>query len=115
MQFIAQGKTNWKILLVSVIFSVVVGGLIIWNFRTVLPEKKQYFTEKESVAFGNEQCRKEIIFDLKNTEALKDFQISLKLDTLSLIREGKLSLDCGSIKFIDSDGKTEIPYWIKNS
>lgn len=77
------------------------------------PQKIEKPKETEIAKLENRLYRKEITFDLKNTETLKNFQISLKLDALSLIREEKLSLDCGNIRFTDSDKETEIPYWIK--
>lgn len=118
MRFLFQGKTNWKYILIVVILSAIVGGVISWYYWSLLKEREPQIEkpqEKEMAIFENRQYRREIIFDLKNTETLKDFQISLKLDTLSLIKERKLSFDCGNIRFTDSDGKTEIPYWMKDS
>jgi hypothetical protein len=114
--FVKQGKSNLKYILIVVVLAIIVGGVIVWNYWLVLREKKLQIEKpqkKEMVELENRLYRKKITFDLKNTETLKNFQISLKLDTLSLIREGKLSLDCGNIRFTDSDGKTKIPYWIK--
>uniref|UniRef100_A0A7C2K468 DUF2341 domain-containing protein n=1 Tax=candidate division WOR-3 bacterium TaxID=2052148 RepID=A0A7C2K468_UNCW3 len=115
--FIKQGKSNVKYILIVVILAIIVGVVIGWNYWPTLQEKELQIEkpqEQKIVELENKQYRREIVFDLKNTEILKDFQICLKLDTLSLIREGKLSFDCGNIKFTDSDGKTEIPYWIED-
>lgn len=49
-----------------------------------------------------------------NTDSLADFQISLNLDTASLIAAGKMRSDCGDIRFTDSDGVTLINYWIES-
>ncbi len=112
MNLLVQGKTNWKYILIVVTLSVIVGGAISWYYWSLLKEREPLI-EKELAELENRQYRREIVFNLENDEVLKNFQISLHLDTLSLIRERKLSLDCGNIRFTDSDEETEIPYWIK--
>jgi len=46
--------------------------------------------------------------------ALTDYQISITLDTASLISAGKMRTDCGDIRFTDSDGRTLLNYWIES-
>ncbi|MCD6166783.1 DUF2341 domain-containing protein, partial [bacterium] len=47
-----------------------------------------------------------------STEDLTDYQISLTLDTQSLISQGKMRSDCGDIRVGDSTGKV-LNYWIE--
>lgn len=105
------------ILVLAIFIIVIVIGIIALNYWFRSQDKKILPVEKpqNEKIFKSESkiYRKKITFNLKNTEPLKDFQISLFLDTLSLIREGKLSIDCSNITFIDADKEIEIPYWIK--
>jgi hypothetical protein len=116
--FIRKFKFNFKYILIIIILAVIFDNFIVLITSLFTLQKvqsqTQKFQEKKIFDLTNKEYRKKIVFDLKNNETLKDFQIFLKLDTLSLIKEGKLSFDCGNLRFTDSDGKTEIPYWIKS-
>jgi len=50
----------------------------------------------------------------QNSNNLTDFQISITLDTQSLISAGKMRSDCGDIRFFDSDGQTSLNYWLES-
>jgi hypothetical protein len=59
--------------------------------------------------------RKPITIDnTKNANTLSNYQVSVTLDTASLISAGKLRSDCGDIRFTDSDGQTLLSYWIES-
>jgi hypothetical protein len=45
---------------------------------------------------------------------LNDYQILITIDTASLISQGKLKNDCSDIRFLDSDDKTLLNYWIES-
>jgi len=47
-----------------------------------------------------------------STSDLTDYQVSLTLDTQSLISQGKMRSDCGDIRFGDTTGKV-LNYWIE--
>lgn len=121
--FIKLAKSNFNYILILVVLTVIIGGVIVWNYWLGLQEKELPTEESQKkVTLGpenreleNRLYRRAITFDLKNSERLEDFQISFMLDTLSLIREGKLDLGCKNIKFTDSDQETEIPYWIEGN
>jgi hypothetical protein len=49
-----------------------------------------------------------------SSSVLADYQISLTVDTASLISEKKMNLDCSDFRFTDSDGTTELSYWIES-
>jgi len=44
--------------------------------------------------------------------ALSDFQVSFTLDTASIISAGKMNSDCSNISVTDSDGATNLGYWV---
>jgi hypothetical protein len=46
--------------------------------------------------------------------ALTDYQVSVTLDTASLISAGKMRSGCGDIRFTDSDGTTQLNYWLES-
>ncbi len=46
--------------------------------------------------------------------ALTDYRKVLTIDTKSLIDAGKMRSDCGDLRFWDSDGKTNLSYWLKS-
>ncbi|MCK5630303.1 MAG: DUF2341 domain-containing protein, partial [Nanoarchaeota archaeon] len=45
---------------------------------------------------------------------LTDYQVLLTVDSSSLISEGKMQADCDDIRFTDSDGSTELSYWLES-
>lgn len=48
------------------------------------------------------------------SSALTNYQVVMSVDTASLIAAGKMRGDCGDIRFVDSDGTTQLPYWIES-
>ena len=48
-----------------------------------------------------------------NASTLTDYQVSITLDTASLIAAGKMQSDCDDIRFTDSNN-TELSYWIES-
>jgi len=45
---------------------------------------------------------------------LTDYQVLVTTGTASLISAGKMRSDCGDIRFRDSDGTTDLNYWIES-
>jgi|GEM_PF-2875438 len=50
---------------------------------------------------------------LTSSNALSDQQVLITINTQSLIAAGKMRGDCGDIRVIDSDDRTELPYWVE--
>jgi len=63
---------------------------------------------------GSGYKRSVTIDNTGNANDLTDYQVLVTLDTASLIAAGKMRSDCGDIRFRDSDGQTELPYWIES-
>jgi len=64
---------------------------------------------------GGFKYRKPItINNTQNTNTLTDYQVLVTLDTASLISAGKMRSDCGDIRFTDSDGVTNLNYWLES-
>ncbi len=61
---------------------------------------------------GTYNYKKEII--LATNVTLVDFQVSLTVDTRSLVTAGKMNSDGSDIRFYDSDDITSLPYWIES-
>ncbi|MEM5797764.1 MAG: DUF2341 domain-containing protein, partial [Candidatus Aenigmatarchaeota archaeon] len=55
-----------------------------------------------------------IINNRQNPSVLSDYQIPITIDTNSLISAGKMRSDCGDIRFTDSDGSTQLSYWLES-
>lgn len=93
-----------KILIVSsflVVFLVVV-QLIINNFGITAGSP------------GATQFRRMLLIDNTNSsETLINYQVSLSLDTQSLISADKMSPTCSDIRILDSDDETNLSYWIE--
>ena len=51
---------------------------------------------------------------ITSSTALTNYQTSFTLDTASLIAAGKMRSDCGDLRVKNSDGTTDIPYWIES-
>ncbi len=62
---------------------------------------------------GGFSYRDEVIIDNTEGGPLTDFQVKVVVDTNALISEGKLKSDCSDVRFTDSDGVTELPYWLE--
>ncbi|MCX8179674.1 MAG: DUF2341 domain-containing protein, partial [Candidatus Aenigmarchaeota archaeon] len=58
--------------------------------------------------------RREITINNPHSSTLTDFQINITLNTTQLISQGKMRSDCGDIRFTDSDGSTQLSYWIES-
>lgn len=65
--------------------------------------------------------RRAITIDNTGGSTLSDYQVSVTVDTASLISAGKMQLDCDDIRFTDSDGTTDYDcttgqgcYWIES-
>jgi len=50
----------------------------------------------------------------QNSNTLTDYQVLITLDTQGLISAGKMKNDCGDIRFTDSDGSTQLNYWLES-
>jgi hypothetical protein len=46
--------------------------------------------------------------------ALTDYQVLVTTDTASLISAGKMRTNCWDIRFTDSDGATQLNYWVES-
>lgn len=58
--------------------------------------------------------RKKIVLNTQyNNKDLKNYIISINVDSLSKIRDSKLSLLCDHIYFTEEDGQTIIPHWLE--
>ncbi|MEM3043801.1 MAG: DUF2341 domain-containing protein, partial [Thermoplasmata archaeon] len=49
----------------------------------------------------------------QNSAALTNYPVRMNLSLQSLISSGKLRGDCADLRFIDSDGATELSYWFE--
>jgi len=59
--------------------------------------------------------RKPVIVDHSdNTTNLSNYQVSITVDTASLISASKMESDCDDIRFTDSNGTNLIDYWIES-
>ncbi len=54
------------------------------------------------------------IDNTENNNALTDYQVLVTVDTATIISEGKMNNDCSDIRFTESDGITELSYWIED-
>ena len=55
----------------------------------------------------------EIIIDNSGRPELRDYQIKIFVDTKALISKGLMGADCGDMRFLDSDRKQFLQYWIE--
>ncbi len=63
--------------------------------------------------FPNWTYRRPIIIDnTQNTSTLTDYQILVNFNTQELIQNNKMRSDCGDIRFTDSDGSSQLNYWL---
>jgi len=100
-------------------------GIIIYYFVSTLPRTQMQEVSSQSSRvsscagamfdiknFYGIYIRPITINNTQNSNTLTDYQVLVTLDTASLISQGKMRTDCGDIRFTDSDGVTQLNYWI---
>ena len=101
-------KSIPKIILIVVLF-------FSWNFNSVdLNFRTEIQAESSSNWYDADWNYRKPINISGSPSVLADFQVSMTVDTAVLMSDGKMSLDCGDFRFTDSDGKTELNYWIES-
>ena len=83
------------------IMNLLLGILIFFTLEVKITSASSY-NYKRPITINNTQ----------NSNSLTDYQILITVDTTSLISAGKMRSDCGDIRFMDSDGTTQLNYWI---
>ncbi len=97
-----------KIILITILF-------FSWNFNSVdLNFKTEIQAEISSDWYNIDWNYRKPINISGSPSVLADFQVSMAIDTAVLMSDGKMRLDCGDFRFTDSDGKTELDYWIES-
>jgi Domain of unknown function (DUF2341)/Concanavalin A-like lectin/glucanases superfamily/Fibronectin type III domain/SdrD B-like domain/Calx-beta domain/IPT/TIG domain len=64
--------------------------------------------------FASPGYKKTITINNPVTATITNYEGSLILDTASLINSGKLRTDCGDLRFKDSDGITDLSYYLES-
>jgi hypothetical protein len=83
--------------------------------KYVSPEPTASIGAEESGEFTSFwKYRRAITISNTGTQVLTDYQVLITIDTQSLITAGKMKTDCGDIRFVDSDGRTMLSYWIES-
>jgi hypothetical protein len=111
-------ETNSPWFTVNEEYKISIGNKINGTYQDTqtVDERYEKFTEAQWGWYnGSWVYRKPIIINnTLNPNSLTDFQVLVIIDTASPIATGKMRLDCGDIRFIDSDGATLINYWIES-
>ena len=75
------------------------------------PQTGNSISQQNANALKVQYREKITLPNINNNDKLVNYQAFIKLDTLSLIQDHKLSLDCSNIYFKDAEG-TKIPFWL---
>ena len=59
------------------------------------------------------QYKRPININENSGSDLSNYQVKVVVNTSTLIDEGKMNSDCSDIRFTDSDGSTQLDYWIE--
>ena len=66
----------------------------------------------------NSKCgkgyRRQISINNASSTGLTNYQVSFTINTSELISAGKMRSDCGDIRLYDTDGTTELSYWVED-
>jgi hypothetical protein len=66
----------------------------------------------------NSKCgkgyRRQISINNVSSTGLTNYQVSFTINTSELISAGKMRSDCGDIRLYDTDGTTELSYWVED-
>lgn len=64
----------------------------------------------------NWQCRQELIIDNSSGQSvINDYQVLFSLNTLELINEDRLNIDCSDLRIVDNDQETILDYYIEEN
>jgi hypothetical protein len=97
-----------KIILIIILF-------FSWNFNSAdLNFKTEIQAETLSDWYDADWNYRKSVNISGSPSVLADFQVLMAIDTAVLMSDGKMSLDCSDLRFTDSDGKTELNYWIES-
>ena len=88
-------KSKINLILLAIIFSIILVG-------------------STSAVYDNWGYKKPVNVTENSDSSLTDYQISLTVDTATLISAGKMQTDCDDIRFTDSDEATELSYWLES-
>ena len=106
-------KKTFFIVITTIIIIALFLGLYFILINNKLNENSDNLSVEEKIF---KKYRQQITLDFsENKNNIDNLQISFKINTSALIREGKLSFDCGNIEFIDPDGEIKIPHWIEGN
>jgi hypothetical protein len=101
-----QKESNEK-LAYNILTTLIRGNVIenvIFQPSSIGSEQTAYWQYRRPITIDNTQ----------NSNNLSNYQVLVVLDTASLISAGKMRSDGGDIRFTDSDGKTQLSYWIES-
>ena len=101
-------KLITKIILIIVLFFSWNFNLADFNFETKIQ------AEISSDWYSTDWNYRKSVNISGSPSVLADFQVLMVVDTAVLMSGEKMSLDCGDLRFTDSDGKTELNYWIES-
>ena len=97
-----------KIILITILF-------FSWNFNSVdLNFKNEIQAETLPDWYDTDWNYRKSVNISGSPSVLADFQVLMVIDTAVLMSGGKMSLDCSDLRFADSDGKSELNYWIES-
>ena len=97
-----------KIILITILF-------FSWNFNSVdLNFKTEIKAETSSDWYSADWNYRKSVNISGSPSVLADFQVLMTVNTAVLMSDGKMSLDCSDLRFIGSDGKGELNYWIES-
>jgi hypothetical protein len=80
-------------------------------FLVEVPDVSKISSENEEYEW---RYRRPITISNFTKQNLVNYQVLISLNTRTLIGQGKMRLDCGDIRFTDSDGFTLLDYWIES-
>jgi len=99
-------KLNYKLVLTIILLLILLPFVIFSLFRP----------SKSEAGWWNGGWQYRQIITITNNESsdLTDYQVSITLDTATLITAGKLQSDCDDLRFVNQGGQ-ELPFWIEEN
>jgi len=82
-------------------------GIVIIKYLAAAGAPTQNVTCPDGMAYKK-------VVTISSSSALSDYQVSMTVDTASLISAGKMKSDCSDIRFYDSTESTKLPYWLES-
>lgn len=80
----------------------------------IRPETENYSSQTDWMNTAWQSRARLHVFNLENANELSNYQVLFNVDTKFMVQEGLLKTDAGDLRFTDTDGVTQLSYFVQS-